>query len=98
MSDQEVLLRKGKLLEDFVAAKTKLRMLQDDARREAKVLEGIVEFLKTGGDRGQISLGVPPETYLSEKVTKLIGNLRESIQEKNELKQRLLDIGVTVGD
>ncbi len=96
MSDQEVLLRKGKLLEDFVAAKTKLQMLQDDARREAKVMEGFLDFLKTGGDKGQIHVGMPPETYLSEKVAKLVNDLREARREKQDLKERLSGIGINV--
>jgi hypothetical protein len=96
MSDQEVLLRKGKLLDDFVAAQTKLQMLQEEARREAKVLTGIVEFLSSGGRQGQVVLGVPPETYLSEKVGKLLNDLQEAIREQAELKERLRSMGVTV--
>lgn len=94
MSYQEVLLRKGQLIEDFVAANIKLQMLQGEARREAKVLEGIVEFLKSGGDHGQINMGMPPETYLSEKVAKLVSDLLESLRERNELKDRLVSMGV----
>jgi hypothetical protein len=96
MSDQEVLMRKGQLLDRFVAAKTKLGMLQDEARREAKILEGFVEFLKSGGDRGQIHTGMPTETYLSEKVAKLISDLRESLQEKSDLKMTLANMGVNI--
>jgi hypothetical protein len=96
VSEQEVLLRKGKLTEDFVAAKTKLRMLQNDARLEAKVLEGIVEFLKTGGDRGRLSMGMPPETYLSAKVSTLVNDLSNSLQEVSDLKQQLAGIGIHV--
>ena len=96
MSDEEVQQRKGKLLEDFVAANTKLQLLQDEARREAKVLEGFVEFLRSGGDRGQISVGMPPDHYLSGRVSKLVADLREAHQEKKELKDRLSSIGVTL--
>src|SRR6058998_12431 len=96
MSDQEAQQRKGKLLEDFVAAKTKLQLLQDEARGAAKVMDGIVEFLRSGGDRGQISMGMPPEEYLSTRVAKLVADLRESHQEKKELKEILLGIGVNV--
>lgn len=98
MSDQEVLLRKGKLLEDYVAAKTKLRMLQDEARREAKVLDGMVEFLRSGGERGQITTGMPPEEYLSTKVAKLVNDLNESRLENKGLKDSLATFGVNVSD
>jgi hypothetical protein len=96
MSDQEVLLRKGKLTEDFVAAKTRLRMLQNDARGEAKVLEVIVSFLRSGGSSGQLSIGMPPETYLSQKLATLINDLSESLRETEDLRQQLSGIGINV--
>ncbi|MDP9113206.1 MAG: hypothetical protein M3O20_05935 [Acidobacteriota bacterium] len=98
MSDEQVLLRKGKLMDDFVAAKTKFQMLQDEGRREAKILEGIVEFLRTGGAHGQISMGVPPETYLSVKLATLISDLRTARQERDELRERLSSMGLPVTD
>src|SRR5258708_2947128 len=96
MSDEEVLLRKGRFLEEFVAAKTKLRMLQEEASREAKVLSGIVEYLRTGGTSGRMSQGMPPESYLSAKLAKLVNDLSEAHHEKSNLQAALASFGVTV--
>lgn len=97
MSDQDELVRKGQLVEQFIEAKNHLLSLQEEARREARVLESIVEFLRTGGD-GHISMGMPPETYLSEKLARLVADLPVAISKKNELRQKLINLGVPLAD
>ena len=92
MSEQEAQQRIGKMLEDFIAVKQKVHILQEEARQTAKVLEVMVEFLASGGERGKISMGMPPETYFTERVSRLFADLSE----KKQLKNSLLGIGVTV--
>lgn len=98
MSTEEIQLRIGKLVQEYGASKIKLQLLQDEACREAKVVDGFVEFLRSGGARGQIDVGMPLEHYLSSRVAKLIGDLQEARQQKSELRDSLsvASGGVTV--
>ena|SRR5260370_33915083 len=96
MSNEEVLLRKGKLLEDCVAAKTKLQMLQDVARAEAKALDGLVGYLKSGGDPGQVAKTL--ESYLTDTLANLIRDMWAVCIEMEELERRLSGLGIAVPD
>src|SRR5258707_14017279 len=96
MSNEEVLLRKAKLLEDYAAADSKLQMLQDAARTEAKVLDGLVEYLKSGGDCGQVAKTL--ESYLTDTLANLIRDLWAVCIEMDELERRLSDLGITLAD
>ena len=96
MSNEEVLLRKGKLLEDYAAAKTKLLTLQDAARTEAKALDGLVEYLKSGGDRGLVAKTV--DSYLTGTLANLIRDMWAVCIEMEELERRLSGLGIAVPD
>lgn len=49
MTEEQTLLRKRILLEDFGAAKAKLQALRAAARKEAHVLEEIADYLRRAG-------------------------------------------------
>ena len=72
VSYEEVLLQKGKLLDDYAAVKAKLQMLKDAARAEAEVLNGLVEYLKSGRDCGQVAISLTLESYLTGTLANLI--------------------------
>jgi hypothetical protein len=102
MRNGQVRLRKMRLLEDHAAAKRKMQMLREDARREAKVLEGLAEFLKSGGGAGVarswVAAGSTLESYLSGPLAKLIQDLLNAGDELDVLRRKLADLGVTVRD
>ncbi len=95
VSNEEVLLRKRKMLEDYAAAKTKLHRLQDAARTEEKVLNGLVEYLKRGGDCRQVAKTL--ESYLTYTLANLIRDMWAVCIEMDELERRLSGLG-TVPD
>src|SRR5260370_16009970 len=75
VSNGEGLLRKAKLLEDFAAANSKLQMLQDAARTEAKVLDGLVESLRSGGEGDQHVVRLVLEFYPAGELPDLLSGL-----------------------
>jgi hypothetical protein len=96
MSNEEVVLRNGKLLRDYVAAKTKLQMLQDVAPAEAKALDGLVGHLKSGGDLRQVAKTL--ESYLTGTLANLIRDMWAVCIEMEELERRLSGLGIAVPD
>jgi hypothetical protein len=94
MMDEEN-LRKGILLEDFAAVQVKLQTLQVALRKEALLLEGIVDYLKRGGE-------CPPtvasalEGYLSGPLRQMIQAIEDTYEEKATLKRMLSEIGIQV--
>jgi hypothetical protein len=73
VTNEEVLLRKAKLLKVYAAAKPRLQTLQDAARIDQKVLNGIVEYLKSGGDYRRVAGTV--DSYLTGTLTKLMQDM-----------------------
>ena len=96
VTNEEDLLRKAKLLEAYAAAKTKLQMLQDAARVERKVLDGIVEYLKSGGDYRQVAETL--DSYLTGTFTNLMQDIRVVCVEMEALERELSDLGITIPD
>ena len=93
MSDEEVLLRKGALLEDHRKIKDRLALLESDARSEAKVLQQIVRWLESAGQTGTDSVGMPPSHYFSNRLVELIENLKEARQAKMQIEDTLMRMG-----
>jgi hypothetical protein len=86
-----------KLLNDYGVAKTKLQGLQNVAAGHARVLARVVELLKRGGASGpRIAVGV--ESYLSGPLTQLLRELLDACDKRDELKEKLLELGVNVED
>jgi hypothetical protein len=98
VSNGEGLLRKAKLLEDFAAANSKLQMLQDAARTEAKVLDGLVESLRSGGECDQVAISLMLDSYLTGTLADLIRDLWAVCIDMGELERTLSDLGITVPD
>jgi len=95
MSDQPARLEK--LLKDYAAAKTKLQGLQDVASSHALLLNRIVELLRTGGVKGP-DLAQNVESYLSGALTQLQRDLLAACDERDNLKEKLAEHGVSVED
>ena len=91
INNDEVLLRKAKLLEDYAAAKAKLHSLKDAARAQQKVVNGIVEYLRSGGDCRQVAK--PLESYLTGTLVNLMQDLWVVCVEMDAL-ERSLDITI----
>src|SRR5260370_34733880 len=85
VSNEEVLLRKGEMLEDYAAAKTKLHRLQDAARTEGKALNGLVEYLKRGGGCRQDAMTL--ESYLTYTLANLIRDMCAVVIELHALSR-----------
>ena len=98
MSNEEVVLRKRFLLEDFSAAGLKLQASQAAALNEAQFLEEVVHFLKHRGERGQVVAMSALEEHLSGKLPELIKAMEDAANEKVMLQQMLSDIGISVTD
>jgi hypothetical protein len=96
VTNEDVLLRKAKLLEAYAAAKMKLQMLQDAARVERKVLDGIVEYLKRGGDYRQVAETL--DSYLTGTFTNQVQDIRVVCVEMEALERELSGLGITVPD
>ncbi len=96
VTNEDVLLRKAKLLEDYAAAKTKLQMLQDAARVEQKVLNGIAEYLKSGGDRGKVAKML--DSHLTGRLADLMQDMWVVCVEIEALERRLSRLGITIPD
>jgi hypothetical protein len=94
MTDDEALLRKRIMLEDFAAAKLNLQTWQDLARKEAQGLEDVVQYLKHGGECGQITALSVLAEHLSRKLPALIQALEDACDEKGMLQRMLSDIGI----
>jgi hypothetical protein len=94
MTDDEN-LRKGFLLEDFAAVQFKLRALQAALHKEARLLEGIADYLKRGGE-------CPPtvasalEGYLSGPLRQMIRGIEVTYEENEMLRRMLADVGIKV--
>ena len=88
--------RQAKLLETYAAAKTNLQLMQDAARVEQKVLDGIVEYLKSGGDCRQVAETV--DSYLTGTLTKLMQNLWVVCVEMEAFEGELAGLGITIPD
>jgi hypothetical protein len=96
VTNEEDLLRKAKLLGDYAAAKTKLQVLQDAARVEQKVLDGIVEYLKSGGDYRQVAETL--DSYLTGTFTNQVQDIQVVCVEMEALERELSGLGITVPD
>jgi hypothetical protein len=81
------------LTDAYVKSKARTQNLQAEASREAKVMEGYFEYLRSGGERGRIHPGVGMRECLSDKVAKLIEDLHQSIRETSELRDKLKSKG-----
>jgi len=89
--------RLERLLNDYAVANTKLQGLQNVVDGHARVLDRIVELLKRGGASGaRVAVGVEP--YLSGSLTQLLRELLDACDERDELKESLLKLGVNVED
>lgn len=91
VTNEVVLLRKRKQLEDYAAARTKLQRLQDTVRAEAEVLGGLVGYLKRGGDCSQISKTL--ELYLTYTLANLIRDMWAVCIAMDEVERRLSGLG-----
>jgi hypothetical protein len=91
ITDEESLLRKAKLVESYAAAKARLHSLQDAARTEQKVLNGIVEYLRGGGDCRQGAKTL--ESYLTYTLANLIRDMWAVCIEMDELERKLSGLG-----
>src|SRR5258708_25890130 len=98
VSNGEGLLRKAKLLEDFAAANSKLQMLQDAARTEAKVLDGLVESLRSGGECDQVAISLMLGSYLTGTLADLLPGLLAVCLALGALERTLFDLGITLPD
>jgi hypothetical protein len=98
MTDEEALLRKRILLEDFAAAKLKLQTLQDAARKEAQGLEEVAQHLKRCGECGQIITLSALNEYFSGRLLELVQALQDACDEKTMLQRMLSDAGIAVAD
>lgn len=97
MSDDDA-LRKGRLLEQFSAARATFEALQNRAKGDAKILRGIAEFLSSASTGGQISFGMPLETYLSEGTARLVYDLMQARTAHDDAKRQLSDLGIPIKD
>ena len=86
-----------KLLEDYAAARTKLRIVQDAAASHARVLDRIVELLKSGRVQRK-DFGRAVESYLSGSITTLLKDLLDACDERDTLKEKLVEYGVIAED
>jgi hypothetical protein len=96
VTNEEVLLRKAKLLEDFAAANSRLQMLQDAARSQQKVLNGIVEYLMSGGDGRQVAKAL--DSYLTGTLPDLMQKMWVVCVEMEALERKLSRLGITIPD
>ena len=85
--------RKAERVEAYAAAKTRLQTLQDAARTEQKVLNGIVEYLKSGGDYRQVAERL--HSYLTGTVPNLMQNMWVVCVEMEALQRELSGLGIT---
>jgi hypothetical protein len=86
--------RKAERVEAYAAAKTRLQTLQDAARTEQKVLNGIVEYLKSGGDYRQVAERL--HSYLTGTVPNLMQNMWVVCVEMEALQRELSGLGITI--
>ena len=96
VTNEDVPLRKAKLLEAYAAAKMKLQMLQDAARVERKVLDGIVEYIKGGGDYRLVAETL--DSYLTGTFTNQVQDIGVVCVEMEALERELSDLGITIPD
>jgi hypothetical protein len=81
------------LLEDFEAVKLNLQTWQDLARKEVQGLEDVVQYLKHGGGRGQITALSVLAEHLSRKLPELIQGLVDACDEKAMLQRCFQTLG-----
>jgi hypothetical protein len=96
MTDDET--RKRILLEDFAAAKLNLQTLQDAVRKEARALEEVVQCLKHGVVRDQVTALTALAEHLSGDLPELLQTWEDACHEKAILQRMLSDIGIIVAD
>jgi hypothetical protein len=73
-----------------------LQTLQDAARVEQKVLNGIVEYLKSGGDCDQVAETL--DSYLTGTLPDLMQDMWVVCVEMEALERRLSRLGFTIPD
>ena len=88
--------RKATLLEDYAAGKARLQRLKDAARVERDVLNGIVEYLKSGGDCRQVAETV--DSYVTGTLTKLMQDMWVVCVEMEALELELSGLGITIAN
>jgi hypothetical protein len=82
MSEEDLILAKGKTLDEYERCGDRLRTLEGEAERTAKFLEAVVAFLRKKTDRyspGEL------EVYLTEKVRTLMHDLHHTRNEYERL-------------
>jgi len=73
-----------------------LQTLQDAARSQQKVLNGLVEYLKSGGDSRQVAETL--DSYLTGTFTNLMQDIRVVCFEMEALERKLSRHGITIPD
>jgi hypothetical protein len=84
------------LLNEHALVKTRVQMLQKDLARQAVVLGGIVQFLKSGGLRGEMPADKTLPGYLSGTLSTLLNDLLDASHKKEKLERRISSLGVSV--
>jgi hypothetical protein len=97
-TEEEVKLRKAKLLEEYAAAKTKLQTLQDAVRTEAMVLHDLTEYLKNGGEGGQVAISLMLDSYLADTLANLIRDMWAACIEMDQLERKVSGLGIPASD
>ena len=83
---------------EHALVKAKVQMLQDDLERQAVVLGSIVQFLKSGGLRGEMPADKTLPGYLSGTLSTLLSDLLDACHNKEKLERRIFSLGGSVED
>lgn len=86
MSEEDLILAKGRALHEYQQCKDRLRTLEAEAERSAKLLEAVVAFLRSTRKDERFSTGGLEEA-LSGKLIILMNDLHNTRNEHERLRR-----------
>ena len=86
MSEDELILAKGKTLHEYQQCKDRLRTLETEAERAAKMLEAVVAFLRSARKDERFATG-GLEEVLPDKLIVLMNDLHATRGEYERLRR-----------
>jgi Tfp pilus assembly protein PilO len=95
MTTEEELAAKGRILNDYVQAKTRLATLEGTARTVISQLNVIIQQV-TNFEAAPVNLALGLPT--TQELQKLVADLQETSRQKRLLAQKLQELGASVSD
>ena len=96
MSEEDVLLAKGRTHDEYVQCKMHFSVLESESRRVATVLERVCTFLRSGG-KEPFSTGGLEEVLLGKTIS-LMNDLHETRHRREVLRESLIGMGLDLKD